>query len=60
MLDKKTWVLILINLHEIKTIFKSHIACFGEIIPESLVTHPGQLLFGIFLDGDIKQPVNHN
>lgn len=39
-LDEEVRVLILIYLHEIEAIFESHIACFGDIVPESLVTHP--------------------
>lgn len=38
--DKKIWILILINLREIEAIFKCHIACFDDIVPESLVAHP--------------------
>ncbi|KAJ9480482.1 hypothetical protein VN97_g13085 [Penicillium thymicola] len=36
-LNKETWVLILINLHEVETIFEGHIACFVDVLPESLV-----------------------
>jgi hypothetical protein len=34
--------------------------CFVDIIPKSLVAHSRPLLFGIFLHGYIKQPLNHN
>ncbi|KAJ5300969.1 uncharacterized protein N7443_005971 [Penicillium atrosanguineum] len=38
-LDKTTWVLILMNLHETEAIFEGHIARFIGIIPESFITH---------------------
>jgi hypothetical protein len=51
MLDEETWALVLISLHEIEAIVESHIACFIDVFPESLVTHPRLLPFGIFLHG---------
>jgi hypothetical protein len=55
-LDRKAWVLVLINLHEIQTILESHIACFVDIIPESLIAPPWLLPFGVFIHGDIGSP----
>ncbi|KAJ5240505.1 uncharacterized protein N7469_002096 [Penicillium citrinum] len=43
MLNEETWILILINLRKTKAIFKCHIACFDNIVPESLVAHPCSL-----------------
>ncbi|KAJ5875535.1 uncharacterized protein N7473_012882 [Penicillium subrubescens] len=45
MLDKETWVLILINLHEVQTISEGYIAYFVDVLPESLVADPRLLLF---------------
>jgi hypothetical protein len=53
MLDKETWVLILINLHEVQIIFEGHIACFVDVLPEGLVADPRLLLFSVFFNGDI-------
>lgn len=39
MLDEETWVLILINLRNIEAIIESHIACFVNIIPVSLIAY---------------------
>jgi hypothetical protein len=38
--DKEIRVLILINLYEIEAVFESHVACFVDIIPESLIAYP--------------------
>ena len=52
-LNEETWVLILINLHKVGTIFEGHIACFVDVLPESLVAHPRLLLFSILVHSDI-------
>ena len=52
-LNKETWVLILINLREVETIFEGHIACFVDVLPEGLVANPRLLPFGILVHGDI-------
>lgn len=44
-LNEETWVLILINLHKVETIFEGHIAYFVDVLPKSLVAHPRLLPF---------------
>lgn len=39
-LDKVTWVLILMNLRKIEAIFDSHFMCLVDIVSERLVAHP--------------------
>ena len=52
-LNEETRVLILINLHEVETIFEGHIACFVDVLPKSLVAHPRLLPFSIPVHSDI-------
>ena len=59
-LNKETWVLILINLYKVETIFEGHIVCFVDVLPESLVAYPRLLPFSIFVYSDIQQAVNHD
>lgn len=39
-LDKETWVLILVDLHKVEAVLKSHITCFPDVVSESLIAYP--------------------
>jgi hypothetical protein len=60
MRNKETWVLVLINLYEVETVLKGHIACFVDVILEFLVGYPRLLPFRIFIYSNIKEPVDRD